>query len=190
MQKSEDGCIRYLMKEMDPSEEVEFEREMMRDDNLLIEVESLRKTFQKLGKLPVQEPPEELTKHISELAVSTQQERLRQSKKWMFLLTRSVAAAAVILMVVSTGIYLSGPDDTVATGENSPASPATISPDKVDPWVDRNNIIEFAGTSVQANYTPALQTDVDQSFTKLKLVNDQTGFTAPTRKILLTSTSR
>ena len=50
MQINDDGCIRYLMKEMDPSEEIEFEREMMKDEDLLIEVETLRKSFQKLGK--------------------------------------------------------------------------------------------------------------------------------------------
>ena len=45
MQNDENAVIRYLMKEMDPSEEVLMERAMMEDDDLLIEVESMRQTL-------------------------------------------------------------------------------------------------------------------------------------------------
>ena len=34
MLNDENACIRYLMKEMDPSEEVLMERAMMEDDDL------------------------------------------------------------------------------------------------------------------------------------------------------------
>ena len=105
MQKTESACIRYLMKEMDPSEEIEFEREMMQDENLLIEVESLRKTYQKLNKLPFEEPPTELVEKIATEAVQTQQEMLNRSKRWMFYLSRSVAAAAVLILMISSGVY-------------------------------------------------------------------------------------
>ena len=45
MHTDENNAIRYLMKEMDPSEEMEFEKQMREDENLLIEVESLRATL-------------------------------------------------------------------------------------------------------------------------------------------------
>ena len=57
MINNDEGCIRYLMQEMDPAEEIEFEREMLKNQDLLIEVESLRRTDKKLGKLPLINPP-------------------------------------------------------------------------------------------------------------------------------------
>jgi len=40
MQNEDNACIKYLMKEMDPSEELLMERAMMEDEDLLIEVET------------------------------------------------------------------------------------------------------------------------------------------------------
>lgn len=187
MQNNEDGCIRYLMKEMDPSEELEFEREMMEDENLLIEVESLRKTFQHLGKLPVLDPPKTLTDKISETATTTQKQRIDQTRKWAALMAKSVAVAAVFLMIASTGIYFYGNSnsDGIDVGNN----PSSASVNGVQPWVNRNNVIRFAGTASQGANPQPLQQDVEQSFKKLKLVNDDTGFEQTTRKILLTSSS-
>ena len=66
MYKDENNAIRYLMKEMDPSEEMEFEKMMREDENLLIEVESLRATNRKLSDLPSKNPPKQLIKNISD----------------------------------------------------------------------------------------------------------------------------
>ena len=64
----DEGVIRYLMKEMDPSEEIEFERCMMEDENLLIEVECLRRSLEKTKQLPNFNPPESLTEEIPQKA--------------------------------------------------------------------------------------------------------------------------
>ena len=187
MQNNDDGCIRYLMKEMDPSEELEFEREMMEDENLLIEVESLRKTFQHLGKLPVLNPPKSLIENISETATRTQKQRIDQTRKWAALMAKSVAVAAVFLMIASTGIYFYG--NGSSSGIDARNTPASASVEGVQPWVNRNNVIRFAGTATQGANPQPLQDDVEESFKKLKLVNDETGFEQTTRKILLTSSS-
>ncbi len=188
MQKSEDVCIRYLMKEMDPSEEIEFEREMMIDENLLIEVESLRKTYQKLGKLPLWEPPPDLKAKIASDAVQKQLEQISRSSRWTSIMSRSVAAAAVAILMSSTTIYFSNGEaytqtDTIQNSEN-------LQTETVAPWVDRSNTIHFAGTSLQQDNSKPLQLERDRSLSKLKLINAETGFAPPTRKIVLTSSSR
>lgn len=188
MLESENCTIRYLMREMDPSEEIEFEREMMEDDNLLIEVESLRKSYQRMGKLPLLDPPNELSEKVSDHVVSAQKKRLNKNKQWMFLLTKAVATAAILLMVVSTGLYFYNSAPEVETATQT--STNTTGSNEVEPWVDRNNVILFVGTSVQPNNDQALQSDVDQSFSKLTLVNSETGITPSSRKIVLTSSSK
>lgn len=186
MQINEDICIRYLMRELDPSEEIEFEREMMIDENLLIEVECLRKTYQKLGKLPMWEPPPDLASKIASDAVKAQQELIHRSSRWTFLMSRSVAAAAIAILILSTTIYFSSGEaytqtDTIQT---------TGTTETIKPWVDRSNTLHFAGTTIEDSNPQSLQLEVDQSFTKLKLINSETGFSPSSRKIVLTSSTR
>jgi hypothetical protein len=94
----ENACIRYLMKEMDPSEELLFEKKMMEDENLLIEVESLRKVNQRLSGIPEMEPPKGVTEHhIKGFRLSSNKKNLnrglyiflQQQRLWLF----SVAGA-------------------------------------------------------------------------------------------------
>tara|TARA_R110000868_G_scaffold304437_7_gene565033 strand:+ start:4133 stop:4693 length:561 start_codon:yes stop_codon:yes gene_type:complete len=186
MQKNDDFSIRYLMREMDPSEEIEFEREMMNDENLLIEVESLRKTYQKLGKLPIWEPPPDLATKIASDAIKARREQLKRSNRWTSFMSRSVAAAAIAILIISTTIYFSNGQaytqtDTIET---------TGITKTIKPWVDRSNNLHFAGTSIQSDNSQTLQLEVDQSYSKLKLINSETGFAPSTRKIVLTSSSR
>ena len=183
MGKSYEFCIRYLMKEIDPSEEIELEREMMADENLLIEVESLRKTYQKLQKLPLKEPPTRVVCKISEEAVLTLQDQLSRNKSWAFWMSRG-AAAAVLLLFVSTSLYFA---DQRAEPEPSHVEPVT-SLEGVEPWIDRSNMIHFAGTSLQVQNSEPLQADLTNSFNKLKLVSSETGFVPSSRKVVLTST--
>lgn len=187
MQKNEEVCIRYLMREMDPSEEIEFEREMMDDNNLLIEVESLRKTYQKVRKVPHWEPPPDLSANIAKQAVSAQQEQIKRTSRRTFLMSRSVAAAAVAILIISTTIYFSNGEAYTQTDTINNAGNIT---EQFEPWVDRSNNLHFAGTSIQANNPQPLQLEVDQSFSKLKLINSETGFAPSSRKIVLTSSSR
>ncbi|MCG8372615.1 MAG: hypothetical protein MI700_03740 [Balneolales bacterium] len=186
MLKENEDCIRYLMREMDPSEEIEFEREMMEDQNLLIEVESLRKTYQKLGNLPLKNPPEALIEKISTIAVTTQKQKIEDSNKWILYLTRSVASAAAVLMIATTGYFFYNANQVNSV--EPVIQPTADTEYTVQPWVDRNEVIQFVGTSVQPTLTEGLQQQVDESFDKLKLVNSETGFGPSTRGIVLTST--
>lgn len=105
MQINDEDCIRYLMREMDPSEEIEFEREMMSNENLLIEVESLRSTYNKVKKLPLKQTPAEILNKVKEQAVSDQQKRLRSSFKLIGWFGKTVAVAATILLLISVSVY-------------------------------------------------------------------------------------
>ena len=52
MQIEHTDIIRFLMDEMDPSEKIVFEQRIQLNQDLLIEVESLKQTWQKLVYIP------------------------------------------------------------------------------------------------------------------------------------------
>ncbi len=152
MPNDENAVIRYLMNEMDPSQEVLMERAMMEDDDLLIEVESLRQTMRRLDDLPHKKPPEELTDSIIEQAAAHQ-------KKWYHRVnvpTEAYKYAAVLLlgMGISSGLWMVyGTSDNTQTDSPEsasieamlPGSLQNVSTDEpvVEPWVDRNNVLYF-----------------------------------------------
>lgn len=188
MLKSDEGCIRYLMREMDPAEEIEFERAMLNDENLLIEVESLRRTYQKLGKLPLKDPPLALVEQVKEKAIAEQRKRYKQAKTLALNFTKAVASVAAALMIVSTAIYFYGESNQTPIEQTTTIQ--TSSETNIQPWVDRNEVIQFVGTTNQPVQPSALDSEVEQSFDKLKLVNSETGFSSQNRKVILTSTSQ
>jgi len=188
MLNTDEVCIRYLMREMDPAEEIEFEREMVNDQNLLIEVESLRRTYQKLGKLPLFDPPKSLVDVIKAKAVAEQSARVNRTKILVLNFAKAVASIAAALLVVSTAYYFySGIDNQSVDQIINSQSNGIIS---VEPWVDRNEVIQFVGTTSQQSNSTTMDAEVLQSFDKLKLINSKTGFSAPNRRVVLTSTSQ
>ena len=150
MLNDENACIRYLMKEMDPSEEVLMERAMMEDDDLLIEVESLRQTLKRLDELPEKDPPTHVTESILEKA-SQEAERRTSSNIFSFQPVR-YAAAAVLILGVSVGslwVYQqTGSEDTgqdnLRTSEiTAPMNIMPATESSTEPWVDRQNVLYF-----------------------------------------------
>ncbi len=107
MQKDDHTSIKYLMKELDPAEAVLFEQKMMEDEELLQEVECMRRTLRHLEKLPVKNPPSELTEYIVRKACScNSSSRLHHWKLHdeRFSMTRYYAAAALILVGMGIGL--------------------------------------------------------------------------------------
>lgn len=156
MRNDENACIRYLMKEMDPSEEVLMERAMMEDEDLLIEVESMRKTLGRLEELPVKEPSSELTDSIVKEAAEYRKSVLTSR----FVTTPVVrfAAAAIVLLAVSAGgfyaydfLSASGADGNRAAPQaafGGAPSPSDAGQDaRVSPWVDRNDVLRLEQTA-------------------------------------------
>lgn len=157
----EDGCIRYLMKEMDPSEEKEFERMMTEDEDLLIEVESLRLTHRKLNQLPLKTPPEQITQNVLNDAKKLQSSRKKQRYHIPGKIS-GFAVAASVLITLFAGSWFLMPSDTPAGDDTLNANSAAT----VNPWVDRNEVIRFAGSP-----DAGLDAEMAKSMEKLRPVD-------------------
>lgn len=171
MRNEDNDCIRYLMKEMDPSEELLMERAMMEDEDLLIEVESMRQTLQKLDKLPQVEPPKEVTDSIMEKASKHAAERRKANRSFKPMYKYAVAATLALTITAGgtwffigqSGKENAGKMSQVSQTQADPSVPAVNESDKlrmassnnlqevsaksgdykVEPWVDRNEILRF-----------------------------------------------
>ncbi len=182
MQINDEDCIRYLMREMDPSEEIEFEREMMSNENLLIEVESLRSTYNKVKKLPLKQTPAEILEKVKKQAVSDQQKQLRSSFMLIGWFGKTVAVAATILLLISVSVYFI--DFGALT--DSPSETTIISAGSVQPWVDRNEIIKISDRT-DAIQAQRIGADYEQSYEKLIPVNKVVIPSNQRQGVLLTS---
>jgi len=147
MQNDDNAVIRYLMKEMDPSEEVLMERAMMEDDDLLIEVESMRQTLGRLDDLPEKEPPAELTESLIEKAAKQH----KQQSLWPSIHPQVLRYAAVLVigMGLGSGLWMAL---SSSSGESTDydLSSLTTTFEQVEqlnadvkPWVDRENVIYY-----------------------------------------------
>lgn len=184
MQINDEDCIRYLMREMDPSEEIEFEREMMSNENLLIEVESLRSTYNKVKKLPLKQTPKEVLDRVKEQAILDQQNKLRRSFNMIGWLGKSVAAAATILLIISAGIFFLDPF-AESSGPNQ-SNIEFISGDPVQPWVDRNEVIKVSDR-MDAIRARNIGEEYEKSYDKLIPVNQVNSPAKQRQGVLLTS---
>ncbi|MBD3615505.1 MAG: hypothetical protein HUJ22_02955 [Gracilimonas sp.] len=177
MHTDENNAIRYLMKEMDPSEEMEFEQEMREDEDLLIEVESLRATNRKLSVLPHKHPPKNLIQKVTNDAKHQQSKHIRSTTSIPFLIKRGIAAAILLSAFTGGYYYYSGLPDSAPSQTSS-------NTENVEPWVDRNEIIRFS--EGQQTIQPTIQADLNKSYEKLQLVNDPSGNNTSGSGILLT----
>lgn len=165
MSTGENKCIKYLMKEMDPSEELEFEHLMRGDENLLIEVESLRVTHKKLSQLPLKNPPEQLSQKIIYDAKQLRSSRLNRTKDLKQFLAKGLAAAVVVSALSGGYFYYNQSIE--------PNTQAEAQPKSVSPWVDRNEVISLPqlNTSTSpADLNQAWNNEVQRSYEKLQLV--------------------
>lgn len=173
MSKRDTDCIKYVLNEMDPSERIEFERKMVEDSDLLIEVESIRRMEKRLSSLPLFQPPEKLSHTIFEKSGEYNALLKRRNRN------RKLSLAALVLVISLSGgiLFLDESDDASnqvsrAGIQNSPMHQSvTKSNSRVQPWVDTNDIIHFTGDSDNTEFTmddSALQ----NSYQKLQPVNN------------------
>lgn len=169
MQNDENAVIRYLMKEMDPSEEVLMERAMMEDDDLLIEVESMRQTLHRLDDMPDKEPPAHLTNSIIDQAA-------KQKKKtvWFPAISSQAYKYAAVLLIgagLGSGAWMLLDSSSSNNSELSRSAAITTgfentSQQTVDaePWVDRENVIYYQDmfNRQSSDYNAILQTSMQK----------------------------
>lgn len=140
--------VKYIYGELDPSEEVIFEREISDNEDLMIEVESMRETQKRLEKLPLIDPPSEISGKVLNF-LEKKNERSDRTHAYIYL-----SVAASLLIAVLSGGYFYLADTSGSQGNNSIVSEASggnssilkFNTDKQDlqqlaPWVDKNDVI-------------------------------------------------
>ncbi|MFN1834118.1 hypothetical protein AB2B38_002555 [Balneola sp. MJW-20] len=180
MLNSEDGCIRYLMKEMDPSEEMEFERMMREDENLLIEVETLRNTLKKLDQLPEKTPPPHLIEEIKN-STAYQNKVLKGQSGSRIIRYSTYTAAATVLLIAVSGIYFQFSQPGVS-GTGLPEDQT------VSPWVDRNEVLRYSG-EYAVPVEVELSDEYNKSYDKLRLVESVPVQSPDKQGLILTGSS-
>jgi hypothetical protein len=192
--QNDDDVIRYLMREMDPSEEVLMERAMMEDDDLLIEVECMRQTLHRLDELPEKTPPVTLSESIIQQA--------GEHKKKFTLIPGDIFKYAAVLIIgigLGGGIWLflqtwvlqkqgKGSPKTVISVHTIKTQPTASDDINIKPWVDRHNVIYFQDKfGRESRYNNIRQT----SLHKLTPVHNPSSPTVPyTQTIHLTGASQ
>ncbi len=110
-------CVKYVFDELDPSEITLVEQAMMHDQNLLIEVESLKSTWNKLKKLPEMNPPPNISTAVIDHAKDYSNQQRFFGNHWRNPGLMATTAIVLFSLLISTAYLL--PSET-GTG-NKPA---------------------------------------------------------------------
>lgn len=192
--------VAYLYDEMDPSEKLEFERDLKMDENLLIEVETLRKVSTKLHNMDTLQPPVEVVDAVlRSLEVRKKVAGSRRSKRVVY-----YSAAAILLLGLTYGFILTGDVDsgqsngsesaTVGTFQNMlPASVGNVSTvsemDKLMPWVDHNDVLHFRD-GLYGSEASSVDSIFRQSFRKLTPITNPSQSPTARQNLHLTGSRR
>lgn len=162
MSTKENRSIAYIYNEMDPSEKLEFERDLESDSNLLIEVESLKTISENLDQLGYINPPDHIVQAVYDSAKKSSSQSANNYWRTFF-----YAAAAILLIGMTSGIFMM--NDPQSDAGNGQAESASVSvspvfsqpvnssnPQGVAPWVDNNEILYFQGRTGSG-----MQTEID-----------------------------
>lgn len=156
MSNVDELCVKYVFDELDPSEVTFVEKAMLDDENLLIEVESLKSTWRKLKKLPELEPPDNISQAIIEQAREHSNQQQLFNSSWSNPGLMATAAIVVFSLMVSTAYLLPGDNESeTKTPGNSPVAGSgtgiAVTPiefsekmEQFQPWSERQNYI-FTG---------------------------------------------
>lgn len=184
-QNADDLCLKYVLDELDPSEVLVVEKMMTEDENVLIDVESMRQTLNRLDQLPKVNPPEHIRQQI--LVKATEHARNGSSTIPIFSLQNRVlswAAAAVVVVGLGFAGYsvtFDTPANTAATtGQETVAEQeqADAAGQNINPWVDRNEVLQLNA--------PASAQTAEDGLQNLRPVENTTQPISPFREIQLT----
>jgi len=181
--------IAYLFKEMDPSEKVEFERLLRKNENLLIEVESLRNISSKIDELPEISAPDNILQSVCEQASEkNRSSKFVRSKPFYF------ATAALLSIGFMAGALLIESDEAANSAGNASVgsigstqttatnNPAGITSDReITPWVDENDVIHYTG--IESERSDSL---LENSYRRLTPVTNSSQNSSYQRNLQLT----
>lgn len=192
--------VAYLYNEMDPSEKLEFERDLQVDENLLIEVETLRKVTTKLHHIDAVQPPNEV---VDAVLKSLENRRTkagnRRSKRFVY-----YSAAAILLIGFTYGFVLKGelndelPNEAGAASMGSiqnilPASVDNVTREsesnRVMPWIDENEVLHFRD-GLYGSEASSVDSLLRQSYQKLTPITNPTQSPTARQNLHLTGSRR
>jgi hypothetical protein len=181
LQNEAELCVKYVMRELDPSEEMLVEQAMLNDENTLIEVESLRNTYRRIQVLPQFAAPESLLEKIADQAGIYQNEQSKIRPLFNFR-KMSYAAAASLLIAGGASWYLQNGDPTVyMVTEDTESNVYQTSESISNPWIDNKNILHVnGGISSQEASVP------DSMLQKLRPIDGEIISIRPNRQLQLT----
>lgn len=190
-QNADDLCLKYVLDELDPSEVLVVEKMMTQDENVLIDVESMRQTLNRLEQLPKVNPPE----HIRQQILVKASEHVRNGSSTIPIFSmqnRMLGWAAAAVVVVGLGVagytvsFETPADPAVATEQGPVASQeqadAAGAEEAINPWVDRNEILQLNA--------PAAGQGGEDGLQNLRPVENTTQPISPFREIQLTRVQR
>ncbi len=129
--------IRYLMNEMDPSESIHYERELEKNPDARIELESMRRAADRLQEAPPFSAPKQLLQEVRSLASQKSLYRKRQQLR-----RKTFQAAAVLTLTLIPSIYF------LSEESKRQVSSRVADAELASPWVDQNQHIKLAVTGV------------------------------------------
>lgn len=192
--------VAYLYNEMDPSEKLEFERDLQVDENLLIEVETLRKVTTKLHHIDAVQPPNEVVDAVLKSLENRKTEAgNRRSKRFVY-----YSAAAILLIGFTYGFVLKGelndelPNEAGAASMGSiqnilPASVDNVSREsesnRVMPWIDENEVLHFRD-GLYGSEASSVDSLLRQSYQKLTPITNPTQSPTARQNLHLTGSRR
>ncbi len=190
----------YLYDEMDPSEKLEFERDLKDDENLLIEVETLRKVSNKLHNMDTIQPPDEVVDAVlRSLEVRKSAAGSRRSKRVIY-----YSAAAILLLGLTYGFIFTGDVDSELSNDSESASigsfqngfPASMGNatraseiDKLMPWADHNDVLHFQ-EGLYGSEASSVDSIFRQSFQKLTPITNPSQSPTARQNLHLTGSNR
>ncbi len=106
MSNVDELCVKYVFDELDPSEITLVEQAMNYDQNLLIEIESLKSTWRKLKKLPEMSPPDNISEAVIEQAREYSNQQQLFGSQWKNPGLLATAAIVIFSLMISTAYLL------------------------------------------------------------------------------------
>lgn len=173
-------CLKYVLKELDPSEEMMVEQAMIDDENTLIDVESLRNTYKRIQILPKYSAPVNVLDSILSASTARHVESSRITPLFNF---RKISYAAAASLVIAGGaswyMQMSGSSSLIVS-EDLEGSVYQASQPVSNPWIDKKDILHVNGSGAVTDNVP------DTVLNRLRPVDGDVINVRPTRQLQLT----
>jgi hypothetical protein len=197
MQNVDELCIKYVLNELDPSEIQLVEEAMANDENILIEIESLRSTMRRLYNLPDLKSPDIVRKNVLKLA-EIESEKRKTTVKRARIRYAGLLVAATVTVTIGAGFafnWISGSSlnvDTASalvqpTEQTTPETPQIRSAGvqvaqpvvngtqpqrtEIEPWVDNHNMLRINVVNNATGLTIAAPGELQDSPRELRPVD-------------------